>query len=56
MEDTIVTLRYTELGRARRALHELKRLDRERRLQVRGAALVQRSGRGGMDAPPGRPG
>jgi hypothetical protein len=52
MEDTIVTLRYTELGPARRALHELKRLDRERRLQVRGATLVQRSGQGGIDAPP----
>ena len=52
MEDTIVTLRYTELGRARRALHELKRLDRDRRLQVRGATLVQRSGQGGIDAPP----
>jgi hypothetical protein len=52
MEDTIVTLRYTSLGRARGALHELKRLDRERRLQVRGATLVQRSGQGGIDAPP----
>jgi hypothetical protein len=51
MEDTIITLRFTELGCARRALHELKRLDRERRLQVRGATLVQRSGQGGIDAP-----
>ena len=51
MEDTIVTLRFTELGRARRALHDLERLDRDGRLQVRGAALVQRSGQGGIDAP-----
>ena len=51
MDDTIITLRFTELGRARRALHELKRLDRERRLKVRGAALIQRSGQGGIDAP-----
>jgi hypothetical protein len=51
MEDTIITLRFTELGRARRALHELERLDREQRLQVRGATLVQRSGQGGIDAP-----
>lgn len=51
MEDTIVTLRYTDLGRARRALHELERLDREGRLHVRGATLVQRSGQGGIDAP-----
>ena len=55
MEDTIVTLRFTDLGRARRALHELERLDRDGRLQVRGAALVQRSGQGGIDAPGGRP-
>jgi hypothetical protein len=52
MEDTVVTLRFTDLGRARRALHELERLDRERRLHVRGATLVQRSGEGGIDAPP----
>ena len=51
MEDTVVTLRFTDLGRARRALHELERLDRDRRLHVRGAALVQRSGQGGIDAP-----
>jgi hypothetical protein len=51
MEDTVVTLRFTDLGRARRALHELERLDRERRLYVRGATLVQRSGQGGIDAP-----
>ena len=51
MEDTIVTLRYTDLGRARRALHELERVDHEGRLHVRGATLVQRSGQGGIDAP-----
>ena len=51
MEDTIVILRFTDLGLARRALHELKRLDKDRRLAVRGAALVQRSGQGGIDAP-----
>jgi hypothetical protein len=51
MEDTIVTLRFTDLGLARRALHELERLDHERRLHVRGATLVQRSGQGGIDTP-----
>jgi hypothetical protein len=51
MEDIIVSLRFTELGRARRALHELERLDGDGRLDVRGAALVERSGQGGIDAP-----
>jgi hypothetical protein len=51
MEDTIAILRFAELGRARRALHDLERLDDDGRLQVRGAALVQRSGEGGIDAP-----
>lgn len=51
MEDTIVTLRFTDLGRARQALHELQRVDRDRRLRVRGATLIQRSGQGGIDAP-----
>jgi hypothetical protein len=51
MEDTIVILRFAELGRARRALHDLERFDGDGRLQVRGAALVQRSGQGGIDAP-----
>ena len=51
MEDTIVILRFADLGRARRALHDLERLDGDGRLQVRGAALVQRSGQGGIDAP-----
>ena len=51
MEDTIVTLRFTDLDRAQRALHELQRVDRDRRLRVRGATLIQRSGRGGIDVP-----
>jgi hypothetical protein len=51
MEDTIVTLRFTDLDRARRALHELQRVDRDRRLRVRGATLIQRSGQGAIDAP-----
>jgi hypothetical protein len=51
MQDTIVTLRFTDLGRARRALHELEHADRDRRLRVRGAALIQRSGQGGIDEP-----
>jgi hypothetical protein len=51
MEDTIVTLRFTDLGRAREALHELQRVDRDQRLRVRGATLIQRSGQGGIDAP-----
>jgi hypothetical protein len=46
-----VTLRFTDLDRARRALHELQRVDRDRRLRVRGATLIQRSGRDGIDAP-----
>ena len=52
MEDTIVTLRFRELGPARHALHELEKLDRARRLRVRGATLVQRSGQAAIDAPP----
>jgi hypothetical protein len=51
MEDTIVSVRFTELGRARRALHDLERLDEDGRLKVRGATLVQRSGQGGIDTP-----
>ena len=47
MEDTIVVLRFNDLGQARQALHELKRLDRDRRLQVSAAALVGRPGEGG---------
>ena len=60
MDDTIVAVRFTDLDQARAALHELERLDRDGRLRVRGAALVERSGDGriaGADdadfAPPG---
>lgn len=49
MDDTIVEIRFTGLGEARDALHHLERLDREGRLAVRGAALVQRSGQGEPD-------
>ena len=51
MEDAIVTLRFTELGPARRAFHDLERLDRAGRLKVRGATLIHRSGDGGIDTP-----
>jgi hypothetical protein len=51
MEDTIVTLQFTDLGRARQALHALERADRDQRLRVRGATLIQRSGQGGIDEP-----
>ena len=50
MEDTIFVLRFNDLGQARRALDELKRLDRDRRLQVSAAALVGRSEDGRIDA------
>ena len=53
MEDTIVVLRFNDLGQARHALHELKRLDRDRRLQVSAAALVGQSGEGRIDMSPG---
>ena len=53
MEDTIVVLRFNDLDQARHALHELKRLDRDRRLQVSAAALVGQSGEGRIDASPG---
>jgi hypothetical protein len=51
MDDTIVVLRYTDLALARQALHELKQLDRQGRLQVRAAALMQRSGEGRTAVP-----
>lgn len=47
MEDTVVTLRFNDLGQARRALQELKRLDQDRRLRVGAAALVGPPGEGG---------
>jgi hypothetical protein len=49
MEDTIVTLRFNDLGQARHALDGLKRLDRDRRLRVNAAALVGRSNDGRID-------
>jgi hypothetical protein len=49
MDDMIVTVRFTDLAQARRALRELERLDRDGRLRVRGAALVQRSGQGRIE-------
>lgn len=52
-EDTIVVLRFNDVGRARRALQELKRLDGDRRLQVSAAALVGRPGEGGGGTPTG---
>lgn len=53
MDDTIVTVRFTDAGQARGTLHELKRLDRDGQLRVRGAALVERSGQGRIGMPPG---
>ena len=53
MEDTVVVIRFNDLGEARRALDELKRLDRERRLRVSAAALVARSSDGRIAGPSG---
>ena len=50
MEDTVVVLRFNDVGQARQALHELKRLDRDQQLRVSAAALVGRSGDGRVDA------
>jgi hypothetical protein len=50
MEDTVVVIRFNDVGDARRALHELKRLDHERRLRVSAAALVERSSDGRVAA------
>jgi hypothetical protein len=50
MDDTIIVLRFNDLGQARHALDELKRLDRDRRLQVSAAALVGRSNDGRIEA------
>jgi hypothetical protein len=47
MDDTIVTVRFTDLGQARRALRMLKLLSSEGQLRVRAAAaLVERSAQG----------
>lgn len=51
MEDTIVAVRFAETGEARRAMRELKQLDRDGRLHVREAALLGRSGQGHVDLP-----
>jgi hypothetical protein len=51
MDDTIVAVRFAEPGEARRAMGELKRLDRDGRLRVREAALVARSGQGRVGVP-----
>jgi APA family basic amino acid/polyamine antiporter len=53
MEDTVVVLRFNDLGQARHALDELKRLDRDRTLRVSAAALVERPGEGSSGTPTG---
>jgi hypothetical protein len=51
MDDTIVTVRFTDFGEARRALRMLKLLGSEGQLRVRAAALVERSGEGRTAGP-----
>ena len=51
MDDTIVAVRFAGSGEARRAMAELKQLDRDGRLQVREAALLTRSGQGRVGVP-----
>ena len=51
MDDTIVAVRFAEPGEARRAMHELRQLDRDGRLRVREAALLERSGEGRIGVP-----
>jgi hypothetical protein len=51
MDDTIVAVRFGEPGEARRAMRELKQLDRDGRLRVREAALLTRSGQGRIGVP-----
>jgi len=53
MNDTIVTVRFTDLGAARRALRMLKLLDSEGQLRVRAAALVERPAPGRVGSPSG---
>ena len=48
MDDTVVTLRFTEPTQAQRALRKLRRLDAHGRLRVRAAALLQRSAGGSI--------
>jgi hypothetical protein len=51
MDDQIVSVRFTDVGEARRALHELKRLDHDGTLRVRDAALMERSRQGRVAVP-----
>jgi hypothetical protein len=51
MDDTIVAVRFAQPGEARRAMHTLKQLDRDGRLRVREAALLERSGQGRIGVP-----
>ena len=51
MDDTIVAVRFAASGEARRAIQELKQLDRDGRLRVREAALLERSGQGRIGVP-----
>jgi hypothetical protein len=51
MDDTIVAVRFRDPGEARRAMRELKELDRKGRLRVREAALLERSGQGRIGVP-----
>jgi hypothetical protein len=51
MDDTIVAVRFAELGDARRAMRKLKQLDNDGRLRVREAALLERSGQGRIGVP-----
>jgi hypothetical protein len=44
MDDTIVVVRFASPGQARQAMQKLKQLDRDGRLRVREAALLERSG------------
>jgi hypothetical protein len=53
MNDTIVTVRFAEVGAARRALRMLELLDSEGQLRVRAATLVERSGDGRSAGPDG---
>ena len=53
MNDTIVTVRFTDLGVARRALRMLKLLASEGQVRVRAAALVERSAHGSNGCPSG---
>jgi hypothetical protein len=51
MDDMIVAVRFAEPGEARRAMRELRQLDRDGRLRVREAALLTRSGQGRIGVP-----